>query len=201
MEALRQRQTSESPQATERGRNGEPVAPKDTDFEDWAAYQQAQAKYQEELVKWHVEQRDATRERERTETAARQRAQKFAEQHDDYDDVTSVVRPTPALDRIWLNTERGPELVYYLGQHPQEYERFAAMNHDQQMLYAGELLARMSAPPSPAKPKAKPLTAAPAPVEPVGTSAIPAEPSEITSDGYLNPEWEQKHMEKLARRR
>lgn len=195
----------EEPKATPRAADGAPVEPKLGDFENYQQYEAAHAKYLDEKLEYLVERRERQKEAERQQLTVKERVEKFKESKPDFEQVADTVNldRAPALSKLLFEHESALELVYHFGQNPQEFERIAAFKTPAvQMFELGRTFERLKAPvtPAPTTPKAKPISRAPEPVEPVGVSAAPAEPSEISDDGFLNPAWEKAHMAKLAAR-
>ena len=118
--------------------------------------------YQKTLTKWVI----AEDKRERAEAEARaaveqtlraeQDGWKAKEQsarkaHDDYDDVMDAVQIPAgpgvlAARQALLEDEHGAELLYYLGKHPKELERIAALTPASAVMAIGRLSASFESP-------------------------------------------------------
>lgn len=134
--------------------------------------------YMEALSDWKVEQRLSEREQKsKKETLEREhqdrlkssaktfeeRAEKFREKHDDFDDVAFDEFPvTPSMTEAILDSEMGPELLYHLGQNPKEAARIARLSPYAAAREIGKLEVKLSTP-TPKKP-----SNAPDPINPVG---------------------------------
>jgi hypothetical protein len=123
----------------------EPVKPSRNDYPDPDAWDAAMLAYAGELsahkagkavaealgkARKEAEQRAATEAQRVSSEAYTAREQKIKEKHADFDEVASrpdVSVPMPVVHAI-LTDERGPELKYYFGQHPEEAERFLDKN-------------------------------------------------------------------------
>ncbi len=101
----------------------------------------------------------------------------FKEEHDDWDEV--VNQDLPMHDSVYLavlELENGPEVTYYLGQHPDYARRLAEMSPLSAAMEVGRLSTRLkTGAPEPGAAgngqKQKPRTQLPAPVIPVRPAA------------------------------
>lgn len=155
--------------------------------------------YDEALVAWSSRkaeaetrakvQRDAQQEasqkrfRDLADAWTDRRAE-FMADHPDFEEVAEAddLPITPTMSNaIWIS-EDGPAVAYYLGQHPEEAKRIAAMEPLQAIKAIGRIEAKVSreAP----EPKAEPVK--PKPIRPVGarTSASTKSPSEESMEEY-----------------
>ena len=112
------------------------------------------------------------------------RRAEFMADHPDFEDVAEAddLTITPTMSNaIWIS-EEGPAVAYYLGQHPEEAKRIAAMEPLQAIKAIGRIEAKVSreAP----EPKIEPVK--PKPIRPVGarTSASTKSPSEESMEEY-----------------
>jgi len=104
------------------------------------------------------------------------RADAFREKHPDFEEVTGKVKFSESPEMVVgiVESEVGPEIAYYLGQHPEEAKRIMALPTASAIERAiGRLEQKLSTPaqkesPAPAPP--------PAPPEKVGGSGTPPEP-------------------------
>lgn len=136
-----------------------PVRPDRMKFDDPDAYEAAMTTHLEEVGAWAargaVRQRDQEQETRQRETAAAE-AQKQATEsaeanrrrvmdswnerrtaaltkYPDFADVveTDAVPINEVMASMIMQHEQGPEIAYYLGQHPEEAARIAGMNSNQ----------------------------------------------------------------------
>lgn len=148
-----------SPKATE-------GPPKQDQFETYDDYLRALARHEistsmaaeRERLQAEIEQRELRGGFDRKVEAVR-------EKHKDFDDV--VMNPeleisVPMRDAL-MNSDDGPEMAYYLGNHPEESSRIARLNPYHQMLELGRISARLAAPPA----RKREASAAPPPIVPV----------------------------------
>lgn len=158
--------------------------PRLDDFETLEAYQEA-------LTDWKLDQREAAR-KEADAKAAGERAQVEAraawekkeraarKAHADFDDVLDTVEiPATAgvlaARQALLEEEAGAEILYYLGKHPKEIERIAALSPVSAVREIGKLAALLEKSPAPENGKRQ-ITGAPKPPPPSGR------PSKTSSD-------------------
>lgn len=147
--------------------------PKPEDFESWEAYY-------EKLADWKIDQRDKEREtkskdeRLKNEFADKQKqyaakADEFKAAQPDFDEVIeSYEGPlTPHMQQALLDSEMGPQIAYYVAQHPEEGEALAQMGVLALNKAIGRIEAKLE---SGIKPALK-VTQAPPPIKPVGKSS------------------------------
>lgn len=155
--------------------------PKLEDFDSIEAFTDA-------LTDWKADERDWKRTQAEEQAKARTEAEKVLdswnqrkaeaqERHADYDEVldsVSDVKLTPAHQRIFLESEHGPELAYALAQDRDGLEKFAGMPPLKAAAYLGKLEASFKVENAP-EPETK-VSNAPRPIKPVGstrTSGVP----------------------------
>lgn len=162
----------------------EPVAPKpprEEDYPDHAAYQEALLDYKVDL---RIAERES-RERQAREAEKRQaylaqasqegqrRAAKMMEtaraKFADFDDVVLAnkdLKITPVMvDAMGLEEKHGHDVAYYLGKVPEEAARIAALPPAHQVLEIGKLAAKIETA------GRKKITKAPPPAKPLGGRA------------------------------
>jgi hypothetical protein len=153
----------------------EPEAPIPTGrpaSEDFESYDQ----YLDALTDWKLEQRDAQntqaqQQREQQEQKAaqaqtfEQRAQAVRESHPDFDQVVRnpALPVSDAMAEAAYSSEKGPELLYYLGQNPAEAQRIYSLTPYAQAMEMGKIEAQLSRP-------SKTQSGAPPPIEPISGS-------------------------------
>jgi len=156
-----------------------PAPPKQEDFPDFAAYQEAMLDHRVEAKLFEREQQarqQAAAERRQAQQAqaaqeGQQRAVKLVEigrsKFDDFDEVAlgDHVRMTPAMvEAIGLEDKVGPDVAYYLGKKPDEAARIAALPSARQIMEIGRLAERIST-------NRNKITKAPSPIKPTGGRA------------------------------
>lgn len=164
--------------------------PKLADFQTLEAYQEA-------LTDWKMDQREQARQQQE----AAQKAQQAAEQlqkdwanrekaaraaHADYDDIIDSVRAPEgpgvlAGRQAMLEDEYGAEILYYLGTHPAELKRIAALSPVGAVKEIGKLSAILGKSQVPVNGKPA-VSTAPRPPSPV------TRPGKTTSDSLDDPE-------------
>lgn len=169
-------------------------------FSDFATLEE----YTIALADWTADQRELKRQAEATQKAA-EAARKAAEAeqerlvaawpgkiaavrklHADYDDVADSIQDPqgpgvePARQAL-LEDEHGAEILYWLGKHPDEIARIAALNPNAAVREIGRLSAILHPPSTAANGKQR-FTAAPKP-PPSSTR-----PAQISSDSINDPD-------------
>jgi hypothetical protein len=154
------------------GTNAKPVAEKFNTYED----------YVEALTDWKLAERDrvsaAAAETAKAADGAKAkfetfqgRAAEFRKATPDYDEVTGQEIPlSRAMHEIVLDSERGPELAYYLGTNPEECERISKLSPLAAAKALGVIEHGFAKPETPETTKPK-VSAAPKPPAPVGGRA------------------------------
>lgn len=156
-------------------------APKETDFDDYAAFEDAKAEHR--LKKVLAEQRITEREASETnrQASARQEAvEAFEERLDeareklpDFDAALAAAKGRevkPHVTELVVESEKGGLLAYYLAKNPDKLAELNRMSPLQAAKAVGALEHRLTL----AKPKKTP--SAPAPAKPVAGSAAPSSP-------------------------
>lgn len=161
---------------------------------------QTYEEYLEALSDWKVTQHLA-QERQHTESEAQQRAkasraetyhsrvQKAIDSYEDFEEVAHGDHwsPTPQMTEAIQDSEKGPDLAYYLGSHPDEAERIAGLAPSAQYREIGRLEERLERGP------ARKTTEAPAPIKPAGTRATAQkDPAEMSFHEFT--QWRQKFI-------
>lgn len=187
---------------------------------EWKADQIVQQRFADEAKAKETETRTEQQQREAKEYYERELT--FADSVDDYEEVAGVAMGalqqtnTPALASIGpalIASERGPELLYYLGQHPDEAQRIANLSPTRAVMALGQLEARL-AEQEPENPDEKtattppPVSRAPKPVSPVkkpsaGIKLRPDDPTtadKMTTEEWLKARNEQEHQRIRAQR-
>lgn len=180
--AIKGQQAPEKPQEAPQPQQGKPDV---NQFDSYDAYLDA-------LADWKVEERLQAIERERTEASQREtrsqaemkfraREASFTESHPDYGSVVGnpALPITEDMYNAALSSEKGPEILYHLGQNPELAAQVAGMSTVQQAMELGRIEATLSRP-------ARNQTKAPEPVAPVagGGGNAASDPDNMTADEW-----------------
>jgi hypothetical protein len=162
--------------------------------------------FQEALTDWKIDQRETARESKAREEVGKaawsERETTFKEAHADYDEVLekiAIPAKAPALQAIQAAVAKGgPELLYHLGQNPEDVARIAGLAPLDAVLELGQIMAGFGGKKAtPEKPQPK-LSSAPKPPARVG-GAAPA--AKAIGDSDLNYEEHEKLMAARDKRR
>lgn len=150
--------------------------------------------YIEAVAEWKVEQKFQA---QRQQAAAQQmqryiiaKEQEARDNHADYDAVVSEVLSHPVTSQQWfreilLDTENPSEISYFLGKNQEELNKIYKMSPTQAMRYIGRIEAKLE---SPTAEPAKPVTAAPNPITPLGSARSSTvsnkDPEKMTMEEY-----------------
>lgn len=192
----------------ERGRlptepGGEDKAPKLEDFKEYEDYAEARARWvtRQELRKASAVAREHAQREAALNRAAEVRGRwetaetKARDVYEDYDEVmaASPVRFPESLAVALLDSDKGPELSYYLKKHPEEITPLRGLT----LLATARALGRMELKLASAPPE-KPQSSAPKPPTPTRPSA----PAEELTDKLSDTEWiRRRNKQELDRRR
>lgn len=168
--------------------------PQTGDFDTYEDYVRALAKFtvrEERAAQTRAEQQktvvDVWTERESAVRA----------KHADYDDVVAsvddIVFPQ-AMGEALMDSEKGPEIAYYLASNREEAERIATLNPVAAIRAIGAIEAKLSTPPPAPKPKPK-VSSAPEPITPV------SKPSATRATRFDDPGVDFATFEKAANAR
>lgn len=189
----------------------EPKEPNPDDFQTTAEYLKAVREYDRETLRKElraeVQKIDQQREqRTEAEVLAETWAEKETatqEKHADYDEVTAVAFDTlgsatgnakAAIAHAIQYSENGPEILYYLGQHPEDVKKLAALHPTQALLALGKLEGRLANDTKGGE-EQPPQTRAPKPPTPLKRPAV-------KDDGELRDDlapgvWQERFLKKL----
>lgn len=168
-------------------------------LDDYQSYEE----YTEALTDWKLDQRMAAQTKEAQDREAQaqqqqaqfqfnQRAQTVREDHPDFDAV--VGNPTLPISEAMMDaayaSEKGPEVLYYLGQNPEEAHRIAQLQPIQaamEMVRVEQSLERA----------ANTNSSTPDPIPPVnaGGGRQSVDPDNMTTDEWLKWRESQLHKE------
>jgi hypothetical protein len=184
-----------------------PGKPKLQDFPTLEAYQEA-------LTDWKIDQREAAKRVEAEQAAAKAAAEKAQTAwdstesaartaHPDYDDVVQSVRApegpgVPAMRQAMLEDDAGGEILYYLGTHPDELRRIAAMQPVAAVKEIGKLAAAVVKPPDPGNAKQRVVSSAPKPPAPLSHPAAGAIRKDILDENFARNDYRSWESERIA---
>lgn len=194
--------------------------PKEAQFKDYGQYLEARAEWKAQKVAERIQsdmeqrrQADTVKsQRDANIQAHSQRVEAAYEKYPDFDEVafSDDVPVTQAMVTMLVESDKGPDLQYYLGKHPEEATRIAKLSEVrnpqdvQEVIRAhaiaarelGKIEARLEAPP------AKPATAAPEPPATVkGVVRQTIKPSDPASDKQDIKTWVAQRNREVAERR
>lgn len=179
------------PKTTVTAEDGRPEKPKPENFNSPAEFEKAEIEYEDKLHDWREAKKEAKRmEGERAKAqelaikAHNERQEKFAEEHDDYEDV--IDNDLPMSDLMFgavVEEELGPALAYYWAQNPEESNKVFAMPPHQQIKAIIRTIIKLEA--GGEKPKNEdvkpPKKKQPEPPEPIGgRQATPKDVSKMS---------------------
>lgn len=141
--------------------------------------------YVEALADWKSEQRVAKAFDEKEQTTQKQaedarvkevfdsynkRVEEARGRFEDFDEVVGRddISIPQSVQLAIVEMDNGPEVAYYLGQHPEEAKKLLAMTPMQSVIAVGKMSATLGTTNSPEK---RPVTGAPPPIKPVGAAS------------------------------
>ncbi len=191
----------------EQAMKGQPKeTPKPTDEKPKVDQFQSYEEYLEALADYKAEQKMAAREKQREQETQQERAtqefnelrstfaeriEQVAEKYEDFEEVafSEDVPISDAMVPALLSSEKGPELLYFLGQNPKEAARIARLPAIAAARELGRLEAKLSEPPT------KRASKAPEPINPVGGRAEAGQdPSKMTDAEWMK--WRESELSK-----
>ena len=129
--------------------------------------------------------------------AMQQREATLRQQHADYDEQIEMLSArglTPQVYQALLHHEMGPDLAYYLAQHPDDLQRMASLPPLRVWRELGKIEARLesngSAPTQTAPPAVSSSSPKPAPLTPVGSGGSGAPAPSLDDPNLSQREWE-----------
>lgn len=152
----------------------------------WAADKRFEERLQQERER--QEQADAVSKRE----AFVDRARTFAATTPDYDQVAfnpSLPISDTVADALNLS-DKGPEILYFLGKNPSEAQRISSLTPVQAALEIGRLEAKLSLP------QPRTVTKAPPPINPLsgGSGSVVTDPDKMTQGEWMK--WREDQIRK-----
>lgn len=185
---------SPAPQKAEQ-EHGPPQLDTYNSYEEWV---EAVADYRAEkrfVELQHQSEERAAQETERKAAESRRAAYEksvatIEDRYPDYHDVTAEMPVTRLMAEFILEHDRGPDIAYYLGKHPDEAMRIANLSPVKQGFELAKLEAKLVTPGG----QAKTASTAPEPINPVRPKerAPAADPSKMTMAEYAN--WRNQQM-------
>jgi len=185
-------------------RQPEPVAktdePKRESFETYEDYLEAKAEWKaerkvEEKLREAEQKRSGDTQRESQARQQREwskRLQDAQERYDDWDSIVDSDAPmTDAMSRAIVDSEKGPDIVYWLAKNPQEAKRIAALSEPAQAREIGKIEDKVAQP-------AKKPSNAPPPITPVGSRSTGGDP---LSEKLPMSEWAKNFEKQFYARR
>ena len=172
------------------------------DFSSYEEFVDARAAYRaEEVIAEKLQEIDNKRQEEavsREQATIQQqfdtRAKAFAETHDDFQEVAFNPNLHVTEDMVGLLnvSEQGPEILYHLGQNPDESYRIAQLPPGQAAMELGRIEAQLNV----LQPNKQ--TGAPDPIEPIsdGRGSQSKDPDEMNPDEWLA--WRTAQLESKA---
>ena len=193
-EVLEKELAAERAKSTPKADDGAPKLEQfDYDPEKYAAAKEAYGKKQaEKEITEKQRTAEQTKQREKLVSSWEEKAEKARGKFDDFDEVVGELQPTNRLVAAIMKSE--PDVAHYLGKHPKEAEKIAALDEVDQILAIGRLEAKLLS--EPVKPKA--LSKAPEPVKPLSGAGSPA--SDVPSDADDTATWIKKRQRQVHRR-
>lgn len=161
---------------------GKPSMPKEEAFEKYTEYQEALAKYHEDLTDWKIGElkREQVKQAEQRqhEEAERTFTGKIKAAHDAHEDLHDLLESaleagipiTPAIDAFLRESDTPGEILYQLAKNQDEFKRISGLSPTRQIAALGKIEDGLTAKTIEPKPK----TNAPKPPTPLkgGTSEI-----------------------------
>lgn len=183
--------------ATETQRPASSEPPKPADYKNAVDYAEALAehKYNERVV-----QREQQKQFSEVVSTHASREEQARDKWDDYDEVAlnDNLPVTEGMALTIVESEIGPDILYWLGRNPKEAERISRLSPLSQAREIGKIEIHLSA-----NPPAKKVSNAPEPIRPVGTrSTTPTySPSDPRSDKAMSDsEWFEARERQLRKR-
>jgi len=157
-------------------------------YEARQEYRQLAAQQEEQRQK-----QEAERQKAEQRSTFQAKAEEFAMTTPDFDEVAfNPSLPVTDVMADALNlSDKGPEILYYLGKHPDEAARISRLSPVQSALEIGRLEAKLSLP------QPRTVTKAPPPINPLsgGQGSLSVDPDKMTSD-----EWRKWREDQLRKR-
>ena len=145
------------------------------DFETYEQYQDARDEHRDNKLRAEFEERLARRDADtQRKTSWNEKSEAALEKHADFHEVmaTATVPNNPDVVTGISQHEKGAEIAYHLGQHPEVVERLDALSPQAALIEIGNIAASLTSEEPPSVPDKKPLTVpkTPKPVKPLGAT-------------------------------
>lgn len=127
------------------------------------------------------------------------RQAEFAAKTPDYIEKAHYVRLSDVMADIIKDSEKGPEIAYYLGKNPDESSAIAAMSERQAAVALGRIEAKLDVAPAPA-PVPKPVSKAPPPPPKIEASE-PAITKSWNDPSLSQEEFNRRRKQVISQRR
>lgn len=172
--------------------------PNPEQYEDYESYLDALSDWKvDQKLRAHTEQAQVERQQYEQQRQAQdfegRKEAKMSEGIEKYDDFVDVVienptlRITPVMAEAIVESDIGHDVAYYLGTHPDEAARIAALSPVAQIREVARLEGKVTAPPEPTK--------APPPITPSGSRAsVDKDPDKMSTDEWLA--WRRKQLKR-----
>lgn len=171
------------------------------------------AEYVEALTDWKVEQKYLAQKQEEEKNRAMTEQQKayhahvervksFSEKVEDFDEVIASVDDIPVsvpIQNLIVSSQNGPELMYELAKNKEEFARICKLPILEAVFEIGAIKAKIASKNSEEKNTTKKITAAPAPVVPVGKGKASIVKS-IDDPNLSQSEYERLRAEQMKKR-
>jgi len=187
----------ESKSVTTKPQEGEPtLAQFDYDPEKYAT---AKAEFAKTQAAKEIEAKQRTESQQRAHQKLvsdwETKAERGADKYDDWQDVVGEIQPTAPFVAALMEADNGDDIAHYLGKHPSEAKKIAALSPMAQVREIGKLEAKLSS--KSVEPKAP--SKAPAPITPL-TGAAPKTP-DGPSEQDDTKDWIRKRQKQVHGRR
>lgn len=196
LEAMLERVLSNQPQKESPPAQQPKTEPVVEQFKTYEEYVDARAEWVAERKFQAIEEQRRAAEAEQAKAHKHdtflQKAEEFAATAPDFKDVAfnpSLPITDVMADAIDLS-DKGPEVLYYLGKNPDEAAKIARMPDLQAALEIGRLEARLSLP------QPRTVTKAPPPIQPLtgGHGSVVVDPDKMSADEWLK--WRNEQIRK-----
>lgn len=167
-----------------------PVKPDEENFDDVTEYLKADAKYEEQLIEWQVDQRFKARDEADAQRQAQaqhgkfldgwdKKATAFTKDHEDYIEVVAEAVPkNTTVQHAIMENDNGCAIAYHIGQNPEVLDEINGLTTTRALVRIGQIAASLSSsdPPKP-KPKTKKTSNAPTPPTSIQGSKASVDPN------------------------
>lgn len=174
-------------------------APREDDFDTYEDFVRATTRYE---IKLEMQEAEKKREAQQAKLKAEEKKQSFQTRvngllktgtslHEDFDEVVRSMPLTNDTLKAALETEKGADVLYYLGNNIAEAERIAGLTPYGQAIEIGKIEAKL-------KPKPKEPTKAPDPITPLGTAGSDIS-VDLSNEKLEDAKWEKEFRARRQR--